>query len=302
MTKKENSAGSSNTFVATIDIKLSEKIIQDLKDQEFEISQPLYTVFQAKKKGVSCTLYTSGKLTVQGKDKSAFIEFYLEPHVLKNFDFTYQDLDINVQPRIGIDESGKGDFFGPLCIAGVYADESNILKLKSFGVRDSKTMTDANIMKLAKKIQAECIYHIVKINPQKYNELYSQFKNLNSLLAWGHATSIENLVNQTHCQNVIVDQFASEWVVKQALARKNIDLHLEQRHRAEEDLVVAAASILARCTFLDALDKMSKEFGMKFPKGASALTISAGKEFVNKHGREALMHVGKLHFKTIDSI
>lgn len=312
---------SSANFVITIDPKLSEKITQDLHSQGFALSTPPNTLFSAKKQGVCCTLYTTGKLVVQGKAKAEFIEFYLEP-LLGNFSYSYGDFDkpsptpeknpLNSLPsgsagspmpgHIGIDESGKGDFFGPLCIAGVYADSQGIAKLKALGVRDSKALSDAATLKLAKSIKAACAHHIVKINPQKYNELHTQFKNLNYLLAWGHATVIEQLVAKTGCRDVVVDQFANEHVVLTALKRKRLELNVLQRHRAEEDLVVAAASILARETFLLGLDLLGQQFGVKLPKGASAGTIAAGKLFVQKHGVEALGQVGKLHFKTTQSI
>lgn len=292
----------SNTFVATIDLKHSERMIADLKEQGFEISIPPYTIFSAKKKGLSCTLYQSGKLTVQGKDMGSFIEFYLEPKILQTFQFTYENLDLDMTARIGIDESGKGDFFGPLCIAGVFAGGEDIPKLKLLGVRDSKKISDPMIIVIGNKIRAAYTHHIVKINPAKYNELIKQFGNLNHLLAWGHATTIEQLVAKTECRNVLIDQFANEKVVLTALKRKNLDLNLKQRHRAEEDLVVAAASILARQAFLEGLESLGREFSMKFPKGASAATIAAGRKFVEQFDVVQLAKVGKMHFKTVDAI
>lgn len=300
-----------STYVVNIDTKLAEKLSNLLSDQGFALTAPQYTLFSAKKSGVSCTLYTSGKLVVQGKEMAEFIEFCLEPF-LGDFGFSYpkqekQPDEANQQAespegRIGIDESGKGDFFGPLCIAGVFAKPENIGKLKGMGVKDSKAMSDSAILKLAKSIRAECHHHIVKINPQKYNELYSKFGNLNHLLAWGHATVIEHLVAKTECRNIVVDQFADERVVLTALKRKSLELNVLQRHRAEEDVVVAAASILARETFLLGLEALSREFGIALPKGASAATIKAGKLLVEKHGVEALRQVGKLHFKTYQAI
>lgn len=289
-------------FVAKIDPQLANKMIEDLREQGFEITKPVYTIFNANKKGVSCTLYESGKLVVQGKDIESFLEFYLEPEILKEFSFSYAEEGLDESPRIGVDESGKGDFFGPLCVAAVFAKGEDVRQLKSLGVKDSKGLSDAKILDIGKKIQKHFLHHIVRINPLKYNEIYGQFKNLNRLLAWGHATVIETLVEQSGCQNVIIDQFAAEHVVKQALARKKIELNLSQRHRAEEDLVVAAASILARLAFLEGLDKLSKEFELEFPKGASALVIKVGKQFVKKYGKDALLKVGKLHFKTLDAI
>ena len=296
------SESSNAAFVVQIDLKLVEKLKADLIEKGFDISQPPYTIFSAKSKGVSCTVYTSGKLMVQGKEKATFIEFYLEPEILKSFKFNYEKESIDPTARIGIDESGKGDFFGPLCIAGVFAEGKGVHDLLSFGVKDSKKLTDSTILKIGRKIQENFAHHIVKINPKKYNELYLQFKNLNRLLAWGHATTIEQLILNTHCTNVTIDQFADEQVVLTALRRKKIDVQLLQRHRAEEDVVVAAASILARKAFIEGLDQLGKQYGLLLPKGASALTIKAGKELVMRQGKEVLENVGKLHFKTLDAI
>lgn len=300
----ENPSSQSHIFVTTINASLASKLIKDLKDQGFEISIPQYTHFSAKKKGVSCTLYQSGKLTVQGKEMRSFIEFYLEPMILQTFTYTHKEStsELDLTPRIGIDESGKGDFFGPLCIAGVFADAQTVAKLKQIGVKDSKTLTDPMIIKLAEQIRKECAYQIVKINPLKYNELIIQFGNLNKLLAWGHATTIEQLSEKTGCKRIIIDQFADERVVLTALKRKKLSLDITQRHRGEEDLVVAAASILARCTFVQGIEQLEKKFDMKLPKGASQHTIAAGKKFIRIHGRENLGQIGKLHFKTLDSI
>lgn len=298
---------SSNIFVTTIDTTLAPRLVHDLKEQGFEITIPAYTHFAAKKKGVSCTLYQSGKLTVQGKEMGAFIEFYLEPSILHTFTYTHKEASLDTTgldrtPRIGIDESGKGDFFGPLCVAGVFAEGPAIAKLKQLGVRDSKALTDPMIVNLAEKIRKECVHHIVKINPLKYNELIIQFGNLNKLLAWGHATTIEQLSEKTGCKHVIIDQFADERVVLTALKRKKLDLDVVQRHRGEEDIVVAAASILARCAFVQGMELLEKQFNMKLPKGASQHTIAAGRKFVQTYGQENLGQIGKLHFKTLDSI
>lgn len=292
----------SGPFVTEIDIALAQKMRQDLESQGFEISVPPHTLLAAKKKGVSCTLYQSGKLVVQGKEMGAFIEFYLEPEILKACSYTYGDLELDTTGRIGIDESGKGDFFGPLCIAGVYAEGQAVRDLKAIGVKDSKAMSDSAIRKVARQICESHVFHVVRINPLKYNELYSKFGNLNHLLAWGHATAIEQLVLKTQCEQVIIDQFAAEHVVITALRRKQLKVQLTQRHRGEEDVVVAAASIVARQAFLDGLERLGEQYGINLPKGASALTISVGKQLVAKHGQEVLQHVGKLHFKTMNAI
>lgn len=293
---------SKSSFVATIDIKLSEKLLNGLREQGFEITTPPHTCFSGKKKGISCTLYTSGKLVVQGKESSDFIEFYLEPEILQSFTFCHPLASIDLTPRIGIDESGKGDFFGPLCIAGVYVAKEDFATLQKLGIKDSKTLTDLKIDKLAKEIKKLCPHSIIRINPLKYNQLYASFKNLNRLLAWGHATTIEQLVQQTGCPNVIIDQFADKSVVEEALKNKKLSIQLTQRHRAEEDLPVAAASILARQAFVEGLEQLGKEIDITLPKGSSKATILIGKEILRRWGEEKLRTICKQHFKTFNEI
>jgi ribonuclease HIII len=208
--------------------------------------------------------------------------------------------------RIGIDESGKGDFFGPLCIAGVQADEAKIKELLSLGVRDSKQIADKAIRILSAKIKKSCSHTIIFISPKKYNELYANFQNLNKLLGWGHATAIAELVSKTGCTTVVIDQFASEHVVLSAIKQKKLPkeivLDLTQRHRAEADPVVAAASILARAAFLEGLEHLSKQFELEIPKGASSQVVKIGKQLVRKFGAQILEQTAKLHFKTKEEI
>ncbi len=290
-------------FVTTVDVGLADRLKVDLEGQGFILSQPPYTIFAARKTALTCTLYQSGKLTVQGKGMDEFIQFYLEPEILGRFELGYENIDLDLTPRIGVDESGKGDFFGPLCIAGVFAEGETVKQLQAAGVRDSKKLSDGSSLKIAAEIKRLCAHHIVAISPIKYNELYSRFRNLNRLLAWGHATVIEALVPRTHCRHVIVDQFASEHLVEEALERKKITCDLRQRPRAEADLVVAAASILARAAFLEGLERLGKEAEISLPKGgASPQVIKAGKIFIEKQGQESLPQIAKMHFKTLDSI
>lgn len=290
----------SNCFVTKIDLALAEKLREDLVSQGFTLSQPPYTIFSAQKSGLQCTLYSSGKLTVQGKNKSDFITFYLEPEILK--DLPFSNPKIAKHPHIGIDEAGKGDFFGPLCIAGVQASGEQIEKLVEMGVRDSKALSDKTVLSLSQKIRALVPHSIVKISPQKYNQLYDSFRNLNHLLGWGHATAIGELVEKTGCKDVIIDQFADESVVIRALKKKNVEVELTQRHGGEEDVVVAAASILARAAFLQELEKLGESVGMTLPKGAAAHVIEAGKKLVAKHGEAILSSTAKLHFKTKNQV
>ena len=131
--------------------------------------------------------------------------------------------------------------------------------------------------------------------------LPTHFKNLNRFLAWGHAATIEQMVKKTSCHSVVIDQFAAEHVVEKALQGK-VEVNLTQRHRAEEDVVVAAASILARHAFLEGLKRLGEEIGVELPKGASSQVIATGKRLVIKYGAEVLAKVGKTHFKTFEQV
>lgn len=290
------------TFTTKIDVNLAPKLKSDLEDQGFILTNPPYTIFAAKKKGITCVLYQSGSLVVQGKNKAEFIEFYLEPEILKSFNFTHPEAFVSMTSRIGIDESGKGDFFGPLCVGGLYADEKGIKKLISLNIRDSKKITDKSILDIAAILKANYKIAVIRIFPEKYNELYLKFKNLNHLLAWAHSSVISQLVEKTSCKNVIIDQFANKSVVESAVRRKNLKINLEQRTKAEEDPIVAGASIIARAAFLKGLEELSAEYNQKLPKGASSFVIDIGRKFVEKHGPEALEKVAKIHFKTKDAI
>ncbi|MCD6051840.1 MAG: ribonuclease [Verrucomicrobia bacterium] len=198
--------------------------------------------------------------------------------------------------RIGVDESGKGDYFGPLVIAACYVGAEHLAELE--GVRDSKKLTDPIALRLAGKIKATCPHSVIAIGPAKYNELYAKFRNLNTLLAWGHARAIENVLELQPGSLVISDQFAAGGaVVKKALYEKGKGVEFRSMVRAEADLAVAAASVLARAEFLRRLKSLGEEFGIELPKGATNV-IPAAQRFVAQHGRDNLHRVAKMHFKT----
>src|SRR3989344_5896871 len=287
-------------FTAKIDLQLAEKLESDLVAQGFEISRPPYTVFAAKKNGISCTLYQSGSVTVQGKEMQSFIEFYLEPEILKEFRYSHPEVHLDLTPRIGMDEAGKGDFFGPLCIAAVYADSEGIKKLLAMGVRDSKRLGDDTVKKIAGNIRSAYPYTVIRLFPQKYNELYGKFKNLNRLLGWAHAAALEEVVNKTHCRKAILDQFANPHLMEGVLKGKKLEVDLQQRVRGEEDLVVAAASILARAGFLEGLDTLSKEIGVPLLKGAGAQVNELARKLKGQFGQEIFNKVAKTHFRTMN--
>ncbi len=219
---------------------------------------------------------------------------------LKNSD--KNDVELGF-PIIGTDESGKGDYFGPLVSAGVYVDERYAKALIACGVKDSKKLSDSKNLELAKEVAKICRgrFAIIEISPEKYNDLYEQFKrerkNLNTLLAWGHAKAIEEILSKVDCKVAIADQFADESFILGKLQEKGRRIKLVQMHKAEQHIAVAAASILARARFLEKLSKLSNEYKIDLPKGASQAVIETAKRFVDVHGREKLRKVAKLHFK-----
>lgn len=205
-------------------------------------------------------------------------------------------------PRIGIDESGKGDYFGPLVIAAVFVTPASEQDLVLMQVRDSKTIADGRIVQMAPDIRLVCPHSIVVIGPQRYNELYAKINNLNRLLAWGHARALENLLQQVDCDLAIADQFGDERLILNALQEKGKHIRLVQRTQAEADVAVAAASILARAEFLLRLQRLSKELHTPLPKGASPAVELAGRMVVKKYGQDRLGTVAKLHFKTTKQV
>ena len=280
-----------------------------LQAHHYKFRQVPYARFAAEKEKTNLVFYESGKLVVQGKGTQEFVEFVLEPEILQEARLGYEAVlnpDL-LLPRLGVDESGKGDFFGPLCIAGAYVNETVVKSWAEAGIRDSKNISsDKRMRDLAELIRNTpgCVTTVVPIGNEAYNRLYAKMKSVNAILAWGHARVIENLMGQRHRMTpppvrAISDQFAAnKETVARALMALGREIELVQKHRAEEDLAVAAASILARHEFVTRLAGLEKQFGAKFPKGASAAVDAAAKEFTTQHGADGLAKVAKMHFRT----
>ncbi len=203
---------------------------------------------------------------------------------------------------IGTDESGKGDYFSGLVVAGVMVDESTASKLKELGVKDSKRLSDSRVKVLSDSIREICPHSVVSIGPERYNELYSRLRNLNRILGWAHARVIENLVTQTSCELVIADKFGNKRYIEKALMEKGKQIRLEQREKAESDPAVAAASILARDGFLKELKKTGDKIGVLLPKGAGIQVEEMAQDLVKKHGEGVLGSIAKVHFKTTQKL
>ena len=279
-----------------------------LREGNYRPRRVEYAVAAAEGPDCQIVLYQSGKCLVQGQGAADWITFTLEPQVLGEARLGYEDV-LNPEanaPHMGVDESGKGDFFGPLVIAAAYVDEAIAKDLKALNVRDSKTITsDKAAQDLAKKIRGRLgeRYAVVSIGPAAYNRLYTTMGSVNRILAWGHARAIENLLEKVpDCPRALSDQFGPEQQIQRALQQKGRKIKLEQRHKAESDIAVAAASILARAGFLTAMDKLGEKIGVKLPKGASEAVKAAAAAIAQKHGGAAFLEVAKCHFKTTDDV
>src|SRR5215468_9386202 len=275
----------------------------------FEFSPKEWTFFFAQKNKLNVAVYQKGpKVLVQGKGVEEFVQFELEPKILGEAKLGYEEVHSPemFQPHFGVDESGKGDFFGPLVIAGAYVDRGIARTLLDAGVVDSKRVSsDARIRALADMVRKTSLglVETVLIGPTKYNELYEKFGNLNKLLGWGHARVIENLLaKKPDCPRALSDQFADARVVEQSLLRHGRKINIEQRPKAESDIAVAAASILAREAFINWLERKGKELGMRLERGVSPGVKETAKKLVEINGPGALRAVAKVHFRTAHEI
>ena len=203
---------------------------------------------------------------------------------------------------IGTDESGKGDYFGPLAIAGVLVTSATHGHLLRPGVRDSKQLSDGTVHQLARQIRQLCPHSVTTITPRTYNALYAAMGNLNHLLAWGHARVIEVLLSYHPCTLAITDQFGHEKYLRAALKEKGRQITVIQRPHAEADLGVASASVLAREAYLTGLQSLSSTYHFNLPKGAGRSVIEAGRRFVAQFSKAKLKDVAKEHFVTTDHI
>ena len=281
-----------------------------------------YSLWSIEGDHFNATLYEKEKhgkrkLCVQGSKAEDFVLFVLEPHVLGAATLGYETIlnpDL-VAPHAGSDESGKGDYFGPLVVCCAYTDEALSEKMQEMGVKDCKQMSDKSVLTAGAKLRAllgPTGYAVVKLGPAAYNRLYSKIKNINRMLAWAHGTAIEELLEKRQsCPRVVVDQFApTESTILRALKTRGKAIKVEQRHKAESDIAVAAASVIAREIFLRDIMKMGEEiFGPpaegreNFPAGSSDPRVRAlAEEMVRKEGPVWLMNHVKAHFQTTDKV
>jgi ribonuclease HIII len=267
-------------------------------------------------------MYQSGKLVIAGHAPAfdqavAIVERIAKPVAAKRSParpITSASLEAppENEPHIGTDEAGKGDFFGPLVTAGVYVDDRVAKLLRALSVRDSKMVGDRELRVLASNIRdvvEEERRAVIVLAPKRYNELYQQMrsegKNLNALLAWTHTRAIEDLIGHgLRPKFILSDQFGDKRYIENRLL---VDTRLSgipviQMHRAEADVAVAAASILARDAFLQWLEQAGRALGLTLPKGASPKVIETGRLLVSRLGADGLKAYAKVAFKTMEKV
>ena len=295
-----------------------------------------YSLYSIEGEKFNATLYAKEKhgkrkLCVQGSGAQDFVEFQLVPTGVVSVEFGYEDV---LHPEVasahaGSDESGKGDYFGPLVVCCAYVDEAILEGMKKFTyldsqnrvrkleVKDCKQMSDAQVLMAGaslRRLLGPSGYAVVKLGPAAYNRLYAKIKNINRMLAWAHGTAIEELLEKRPgCNRVVVDQFApTELTIRRALKERGKKATVEQRHKAESDVAVAAASVIARELFIRTCQDMSKEcFGTetkagqdeKIPLGSSDPRVrELAEAMVRKNGPVWLMNHCKAHFQTTDKV
>ena len=291
-----------NTFSEKITQKQAEEIKSFLANLGATFDSVQYSVWRAKTSNFQAIYYTSGKLLIQGKDVSDIASKVNEILGKSSCSEKREEILMNAEKYIGTDESGKGDFFGPLVVAGVQVNSENKQKFIDLGVKDSKKLDDKKILQLANIIKANAVHSVIVMTPVKYNELYNKFKNLNKLLAWGHARAIENILEKSPCEYALADKFGDESLIKNALMQKGRSIILNQMVRAEADIAVACASVIARAEFVKRMADMEAKYELTMSKGASDKVVQQAKEFVKKYSFERLNEVAKIHFKTTNEL
>jgi ribonuclease HIII len=293
-----------STYTLKLDAAQMETLRSILHRRGWEAFDVEYARYAFRGPDCNVTAYESGKLVVAGKGTEEFVTMTLEPEVTMAPRLGYDDVHHPewFELHAGLDESGKGDFFGPVVAATVVADRPAIEGWIKAGVRDSKRIADAEIVKLDKLIRhtAGCAAATCQCGMQKYNLIMLRpHANLNRLLAWQHATALTQALGRRKAPRGLLDQFSKQPLVQRELAKMGAgDFKLEMRTKAEEDPVVAAASVVARAEYVRQMHALSRRFGGALQKGAGPLVKEQAAQIIERFGARALGDFAKLHFRT----
>lgn len=263
-----------------------EKLKQILKSCDAKFRNINNAIFQAVVDGCTITLYRNYKLLLQGKQVEMYKKMLLDEDIIKLPEFKYNHW-------LGVDESGKGDYFGPLVVCGAVVDIETAKKLFYMGVKDSKALSDKQVISLSHKIKNMIKFDLILIKPEKYNELYEKIQNLNKLLAWAHIRIFKNIISKYKIDAAIFDKFDKNSPIKSSLSDKNITII--EKEKGESDIGVATASIIARETYLNSLNRLSKIYNIKLPKGSGKIAKDTN-QYIEKNNPELLKKIAKIHF------
>jgi len=294
------------SYTAKLDDNQMEKLRAICVERGWTPFEVAYTrfAFKADHLKTNVSAYTSGKVVIAGKGTEDFVRDVLEPEVIGAATLGYDEVlhPDWFESHAGLDESGKGDFFGPVIAATVIADKSAIEAWRKAGVQDSKKIAEGKILLLDKLIRetSGAVVRSCFCGMPKYNDLMSRpGANLNRLLAWQHATALEQALVAKRVPWGLLDQFTEQPLVQRELTKKGVkDFELKMRTKAESDPVVAAASVVARAEFVRQMHLLSKKFGAQLQKGAGPLVKDQAHKIIEQFGVRALGEFAKLHFRT----
>jgi ribonuclease HIII len=289
-----------NSYTLKLGADTQTEVRAFFKDKGFEFHEAPHAFWNARGPQCNATFYRSGKLLLQGKEADTYRGLLGDDTpAARPF---HQGLSLQPKPPpqtwIGTDEAGKGDYLGPLVVAGVLLKREHLEILHTLGVDDSKALSDHRLPEMVRAIEALGPSEVLVLSPPRYNEMYASMGNLNRMLAWAHAKVIESLAAQGDADWIIVDQFEKRGAVSRRVAAAGISLPITERPKGESDPAVAAASVLARAAFLRVLKSLGRRHGVTLRPGAGPPTLASARAFVQAHGREALNEVAKLHFAT----
>ena len=266
---------------------------------EFQTTPPQYAKWQLKQENCVITCYTSGKTVFQGKDANVYAAAFMQGQ-----DEIPNTATTNQYPQAGSDEVGTGDYFGPVCVCASYVTQDNVDFLIKLGVRDSKQMSDADMLKIGPLLMERIPHSLLIVPPQKYNRVHES-NNLNAIKAKLHNQAYINLAKKIELPSFkIIDQFTPETSYYRYLKNEPQIIHgIHFETKAEDKyLSVAVGSIISRYGFLKTWEEMEKKYNMTLPKGSGDKVDIVAQAFVERYGLERLGEIAKLHFKNTEKI
>jgi ribonuclease HIII len=282
-----------STTTQRVNLSYEPRIRAILERLRFRFTQAERAFWRARNQNATITLYRTGKLLIQSSSPGTLSD------ILFGTELRLQEGSL--ARWIGTDHAGSSDYFGPVTFAGVLFNRDHEAELAGMGLRDPKQLTPPALQMLIAQIKLLCPHSIVSLTSAKYNRVYERF-GLHRLLGWGHARVIEDLLEKEPCGHAVSHQFAEEKFIREALQEKGRRISLIQRHHAEDNLGVQAASLLARDSQKKALEELSAKYSIVLPRGAMSEAVTAGRAFVSQFGKDKLKDVAKEHFITTDHI